>query len=80
MRWAEHIARKGEMRNEHKILVINLRRRDRWENLSVDGRIKLNWIINSLRIQSNGVFFKMGSSFFFGQLGNINSEDPCNIS
>jgi hypothetical protein len=42
MRWAGHVARMGEMRNSHKILVGKPEERDLSENLDVDG-----WVINS---------------------------------
>jgi hypothetical protein len=46
MKRAEHVARIGEMRNAFKILVDNLKGRDHLEDLAVDGRIILKWILN----------------------------------
>jgi hypothetical protein len=45
MRWAGHVTRMEEMRNAYKILVGNLKRRDRWEDLGIDGKIILEWIL-----------------------------------
>jgi hypothetical protein len=44
MRWAVHVARIGEMINAYKVLVGNLKVRDHWEDLDVDGRMILEWI------------------------------------
>jgi hypothetical protein len=41
MRWAGHVAWMGEMRNAYNILVENLKRRDRFEEVVVDGKITL---------------------------------------
>jgi hypothetical protein len=40
-----HVARMGEIRNAYKFLVINLKRRDFLEDLCVDGKIILEWIL-----------------------------------
>jgi len=37
-RWAEHVARMGEMRNAYTILVGTFERKDHLEDLSVDGK------------------------------------------
>ena len=44
MRWAGHVSRMGEGRGVHRVLVGNLRERDHWGDLDVDGRIILRWI------------------------------------
>ena len=44
MRWTGHVARMGEGRGVHRVLVGNLRDRGHWEDLDVDGRIILRWI------------------------------------
>jgi len=44
MRWAGHVARMGEGRGVHRVLVGNLRERDHWGDPAVDGRIILRWI------------------------------------
>ena len=43
MKWAEHVARLGEMRGVNSILVGNLRERDHLKDPGVDGRIILRW-------------------------------------
>jgi len=45
MRGTRHAARMGEMRNAYKILVGNLEAKDHSEDLGVDGRIKVEWIL-----------------------------------
>jgi hypothetical protein len=45
MRWAGHVTGVGKMRNSYKILVGNLKERDHSEDLSVDGRIILEWTL-----------------------------------
>jgi len=45
MRWAGHGARVGEMRNAYKSLVRKLKERDHAEDLGVDVRIILEWIL-----------------------------------
>ena len=37
-RWAGHVARMGEGRVVHRVLVGNLRERDHWGDQDVDGR------------------------------------------
>jgi 16S rRNA G1207 methylase RsmC len=41
MRWVEHVAFAGEMRNSYTVLVINLHGRRNLEDLDVDSRIIL---------------------------------------
>jgi hypothetical protein len=43
-RWAGHVARLGEERGVHRVLVGNLRERDHWGDPDVDGKIILRWI------------------------------------
>jgi hypothetical protein len=45
MRWARNVSRMGEMRNVYNILVGNLKGRDHLEDLGVDGRLKLEWVL-----------------------------------
>jgi hypothetical protein len=45
MRWAEHIARMGEMRNPYRILVEKSAGKDHSEDLSVEGRTISEWIL-----------------------------------
>ena len=42
MRWAGHVARMGEGRGVHRVLVG--KERDHWGDPDVDGRIILRWI------------------------------------
>jgi hypothetical protein len=44
MRWVEYVACMGEMRNACSIFE-NLKGRDHIENLGIDGRIILEWIL-----------------------------------
>jgi len=44
MRWARHVARMGEGRGVHRVLVGNLRERDQWGVPDMDGKIILRWI------------------------------------
>ena len=44
MRWAEHVARMGERRGVHRVLVGNPERKDHLGDTGVDGRIILEWI------------------------------------
>jgi hypothetical protein len=44
MRWAGHVARIGDGRGVHRILVGNMRERDLWGDTDVDGRVILRWI------------------------------------
>jgi hypothetical protein len=45
MIWAGHVARMGEIRNAYKVLVENLKGRDHSEDVGIDGRIILEWIL-----------------------------------
>jgi len=40
-----HVAHTEEMRNEYRIFIGNLKRRDNLEDLCEDGRIILKWIL-----------------------------------
>jgi len=44
MRWAGHVARMGERRSVHRVLVGKLRERDHLGDQGVDGSIILRWI------------------------------------
>jgi len=44
IRWAGLIARVGERRGVHRVLVGNLRGRDHLGDTAIDGRIILSWI------------------------------------
>ena len=48
MRWAGHVARMGEGRGVHRVLVRSLRERDHWGDPDLDGRIILRWIFRKL--------------------------------
>jgi hypothetical protein len=43
IRWAEHVARMGEMRNVYKILIGKPEGRNHSEDLRVYGKIILQW-------------------------------------
>jgi hypothetical protein len=43
MRWAEHVARMGEVLTE--FWLGSLKARDHWEDLGVGGRITLRWTL-----------------------------------
>jgi hypothetical protein len=45
MKWTGHVTRMGEMRNAYSILVWNLNVKDHSEELGVDGRIILEFIL-----------------------------------
>jgi hypothetical protein len=45
MKWVEHVARMGEMRNAYNIFVENLKGRDHSEDIGVDGTMILEWIL-----------------------------------
>jgi hypothetical protein len=47
MSWAEHVACMGEARNAYNILVGNLKDRGHLEDLNVDRRIILEWILET---------------------------------
>ena len=41
MRWVRHVARMGDSRGQHRVVWGYLRGRDHWEDLGVDGRVKV---------------------------------------
>jgi hypothetical protein len=45
LRWAERVARMEEKRNTYKVLVGNMYESDNLDNLGVDGRINMKWIM-----------------------------------
>jgi hypothetical protein len=47
MRWAGHIARRGEMENT-KLWSKNVKGRDHFEELGIDGKIILEWILRKV--------------------------------
>jgi hypothetical protein len=51
MRWAGYVARMGEERGVHRVLVENLRERGHWGESDVDGRIILRWMFRKLWVQ-----------------------------
>jgi hypothetical protein len=48
MRWAGHMARMGEARGVHRVLLGNLRERGNWGDPDIDGRIILRWMFRKL--------------------------------
>ena len=48
MRWAGHVARMGEDRGVHILLVGKPEGKDLWGDQDVDGRIILRWILRKL--------------------------------
>jgi len=46
MRWVGHVARMGDRSDAYRVLVADLRDRDHLEDLGLDGRIILKWILN----------------------------------
>ena len=48
MRWAGHVARMGEDRGVHMVLVGRPEGKMHWEDQDVDGRIILRWIFRKL--------------------------------
>jgi hypothetical protein len=45
LHWMGHVVCMGELRNPHRILAENVNGRDNMEDLHVDGRILLEWIV-----------------------------------
>jgi hypothetical protein len=48
MRWAGHVARRGEERNVYKVLVGKKKERDHWEDQGVGGKMGSEWILGRL--------------------------------
>ena len=48
MRWAGHVARVGEDRGVHRVLVGKPEGKSHWGDQDVDGRIILRWIFRKL--------------------------------
>ena len=48
MRWAGHVARMGDDRLVHRVLVGKPRQRGHWGDQDVDGRIILRWIFRKV--------------------------------
>jgi hypothetical protein len=42
--WAGHVARVGDMRNAHNVLVVKPERKRPFKVLGIDGRVILEWI------------------------------------
>jgi len=56
MRWAGHVARMGEGRGVHRVLVGKPEGKNHWGDLDVDGRIILRWIFGKWeRLSLDGV-------------------------
>jgi hypothetical protein len=47
MKWARHVARVGEKRNAYTVSVGKLERKNHLEDLGLDGRIILNWMLTN---------------------------------
>jgi hypothetical protein len=64
MRWAGHVACVGEMRNAYKILVRKPEERNLSEDLSVAGRIILEWILGKVgrKVWTGFVWLRMWTS------------------
>jgi len=52
MRWAEHVARVGENRGVHRVLVRKPEGKNHLEDPGVDGRIILRWIIRKWNVRA----------------------------
>jgi hypothetical protein len=48
MRWAGHVARVGEDRGVHRVLVGKTEGKGHWGDQDIDGRIILRWIFRKL--------------------------------
>jgi hypothetical protein len=44
--WADDVAHMGKIRNVHRILATNMKEREHFEDLSIDGRIILKYFLN----------------------------------
>ena len=45
MRWTRHVAQMGDMSGAYRVLEGDLRDRNHLEDLGIDGRIILKWIL-----------------------------------
>ena len=50
MRWAGHVARMGEDRGVHRVMVAKPEGKRPWGEQEVDGRIILRWIFRTLEV------------------------------
>ena len=57
LRWAGHVARMGDMRNAHRVLMGNLMERGYLEDLGVNGRIILKSIFKKWNGAWNGLIW-----------------------
>jgi hypothetical protein len=48
MRWAGHVARMGEWRTVHRVLVGNQKEREHFEDQGIDGKVGSEWILRRL--------------------------------
>jgi hypothetical protein len=48
MRWAGYVARMGEWRNVHRVLMRNQKEREHFEDQGVDGKVGSEWILRRL--------------------------------
>jgi hypothetical protein len=48
MRWAGHVARMGEERGVHRVLVGKPEGKSRWGDPDIDGRVILRWMFRKL--------------------------------
>jgi len=47
-----HVARMGEMKNAYNTLVANLKGRDHTEDIGVNGKITLEWILEKIWLKT----------------------------
>jgi hypothetical protein len=50
MRWAGHVARMGEERGAHRVLVGKPEGKSHWGDPDVDGRIILRWMLRKSEV------------------------------
>jgi hypothetical protein len=63
MKWVGHVACMGEVRNVYKILV-NLKGRHHLEDLGIDRKVMLEWILGKLgeKLWDGFIRLKVGTS------------------